>query len=81
MIEVVLTAKLQLISSWLGVEFIRLFKADEKDVGADEHWFDLSTTTADWKLIKIAEFWENQGFGYLDGMGWYRRDIKFNKVE
>jgi len=57
-----------------------LFKADEKDVGADEHWFDLSTSTADWKPIKIAEFWENQGFGYLDGMGWYRREVKFNKL-
>ena len=57
-----------------------LFKPDLKYVGADEKWYLLETPTDDWKPIRIAEFWERQGFGYLDGPGWYRREIEFKDI-
>jgi len=57
-----------------------LFKPDLKYVGADEKWYLLETPTGDWKPIRIAEFWERQGFGYLDGPGWYRREIAFEDI-
>jgi beta-galactosidase/beta-glucuronidase len=57
-----------------------LFKPDLKYVGADEKWYLVETATDDWKPIRIAEFWERQGFGYLDGPGWYRREIAFEDI-
>ncbi|MFH0963226.1 MAG: hypothetical protein V2A58_04345 [Planctomycetota bacterium] len=56
-----------------------LFKPDREDVGVAEEWFKLATDTADWKPIKIGEFWERQGFD-LDGPGWYRREIDFTNA-
>lgn len=57
-----------------------LFKPDLKYIGADEKWYLPRTPTNDWKPIRIGEFWERQGFGYLDGPGWYRRQIGFNNL-
>jgi len=57
-----------------------LFMPDRKNVGAKSRWFDLATKTADWKPIKIGDFWERQGYSDLDGIAWYRRDIKFSEL-
>ena len=57
-----------------------LFKPDLGYAGADEKWYLPETPVDDWKPIRIGEFWERQGFGYLDGPGWYRREIEFKDV-
>lgn len=57
-----------------------LFKPDLEYVGHKEKWYLPQTPTQDWKSIKIAEFWEKQGYDNLDGPGWYRRAITFQNI-
>jgi hypothetical protein len=48
-----------------------LFKLDWKDEGLKQTWFAADLKTADWKPIKIGDWWEPQGIAY-DGVAWYR---------
>ena len=48
-----------------------LLKLDWRDEGLKSKWFEPATSLADWKPIKIADWWEPQGISY-DGVAWYR---------
>ena len=59
-----------------------LFKPDRAVAGVAENWYHTETSTEDWDPFAIAEFWERQldgKYGSLDGIAWYRRDIKFSE--
>ena len=53
------------------------FRPDPEDRGAAARWYEPGGAADAWKPIRIAEFWENQGYGNLDGIAWYRRAIDF----
>ena len=59
------------------------FRADRWRVGVEEKWFLPNTSTAGWDDFEIATFWErplNGKYSYLDGVGWYRRQIEFQGI-
>lgn len=48
-----------------------LLKLDWRDEGLKGKWFEPAVELADWKPIKIGDWWEPQGVAY-DGVAWYR---------
>jgi beta-galactosidase/beta-glucuronidase len=49
------------------------FKPDPKGEGLTQHWHLPSLASdADWKDIRIGNWWELQGYADLDGWAWYR---------
>lgn len=52
------------------------FKPDPESKGASEEWFAIGHDRSSWSPIEIGQHWDSQGFGAVDGLGWYARDIK-----
>jgi sialate O-acetylesterase len=50
----------------------------EKDKGLLEAtpWYDPKYTPKAWKNIHIPGYWEDQGLNKLNGVVWYRREIR-----
>ncbi len=36
---------------------------------------------SDWNTIHVPDFWENQGYKHIDGIAWYRKEIKLTKKQ
>lgn len=55
------------------------FRPDPDGVGHGEEWgeaeLESSTDAGEWKPIRIGEHWDGQGYGSLDGWGWYKTDV------
>jgi len=43
--------------------------------GDDPSWASATFEDKDWKEIKVATFWENQGYVGYDGFAWYRATV------
>jgi len=51
------------------------FRLDPNNTGVRDTWFAPGLDEQAWRPIRIAEFWEKQGYPY-DGYGWYRLKYK-----
>jgi sialate O-acetylesterase len=53
-------------------------KATERDRGlsGQQPWFDTAYVPKEWRKIGIPGYWEDQGIKDLNGVVWYRREIK-----
>ncbi len=52
------------------------FSPDTGDVGVRQKWFAANYDDSKWKLLQAGSRWEDQGFPDLDGIAWYRKDVK-----
>ena len=52
------------------------FARDPHDVGVRERWFAPGSAAGHWRPIRIGLAWEEQGFGDLRGVGWYRASVE-----
>ncbi len=51
-------------------------KTVDLGTSGDLDWFDPAYVPLNWKPINIPGYWEDQGVRDLDGIVWYRREIK-----
>ncbi len=47
------------------------FRVDLDDIGRDERWMTVPTTSS-WRTLKSGSSWEDQGVADFDGAAWYR---------
>ena len=51
------------------------FKPDPKNEGLTQKWMEPAHDRSDWASIEIAQFWDGQGFGHVDGFAWYVKKL------
>ncbi|MFW6289416.1 MAG: sialate O-acetylesterase [Mariniphaga sp.] len=71
-------AKMEQIREMLGGEI------PDEDKGIQENkpvWAGLDYNDENWRKIKTPMYWENQGYIDIDGIGWYRKDIRLNEQQ
>jgi sialate O-acetylesterase len=49
---------------------------DNEDPGIISKWYLPETDASDWKLMKLPQAWEGAGLPALDGVVWFRKEIK-----
>ncbi len=54
-------------------------KFDPRNIGIEQRLFAPDLSTADWKPIRIGQFWDEQGYDY-NGVAWYRRTFNVPSV-
>lgn len=52
------------------------FKPDEQVSGERDGWFKPDFNDQDWASIQTDRHWDSQGYGELDGWGWYRLTVE-----
>lgn len=71
-------SKMEQIREILGEE---LPKEDEGIVDDEPVWAGLDFNDNNWRSIKTPMYWEDQGYIDIDGIGWYRKDIRLNEEQ
>ncbi len=71
-------AKIEQIRKILGGE---IPTEDQSTENGKPVWSALDYNDSNWKEIKTPMYWENQGYVDIDGIGWYRREIKLNEAQ
>jgi sialate O-acetylesterase len=56
-------------------------KEDKGLQGNEPVWAGLDFNDENWRSIKTPMYWENQGYIDIDGIGWYRKDVKLNEEQ
>ena len=64
------------INSFKRVDNFTPPPVQDKGLMGDKKWFDVSYTPKGWKPINLPGYWEDQGIKDLNGVVWYRREIK-----
>jgi len=49
------------------------------DPGLEQHWYQPSTNTTDWKTMEIPAYWEDKGLPDYDGSVWFRKEFDLPK--
>ncbi len=49
---------------------------EDKGLTGDKKWYDTSYVPKNWYSINIPGYWEDQGIKDLNGVVWYRKEIK-----
>ena len=71
-------AKMEQVKEILGGEIPR----EDKGMNGNEPvWAGLDYNDQNWKSIKTPMYWEEQGYIDIDGIGWYRKDIRLNEEQ
>ncbi|MDX1285628.1 MAG: sialate O-acetylesterase, partial [Draconibacterium sp.] len=55
-----------------------------KDMGMQDGkpiWSGFDFNDGDWKTIRTPNLWENEGYVDIDGIGWYRKDIRLTEEQ
>jgi sialate O-acetylesterase len=47
------------------------------DEGMTGKWYETTYVPKNWKNINVPGYWEDQGIRNLDGIVWYRKEIRF----
>jgi sialate O-acetylesterase len=68
--------KMEQIKEILGGE---IPKEDKGLQGNEPVWAGLDFNDENWRSIKTPMYWEEQGYIDIDGIGWYRKDVKLNE--
>lgn len=71
-------ARLDQVRDLLGGE---IPTEDKGMVDGEPVWAGLNFSDGNWRSIKTPMYWENQGYIDIDGIGWYRREIKLNEEQ
>jgi sialate O-acetylesterase len=71
-------ARLDQIRELLGGE---IPNEDKGMVDGKPIWAGLDYSDGHWRSIKTPMYWENQGYIDIDGIGWYRKEIKLNEEQ
>ncbi len=56
----------------------------EKDMGMENGnpvWSAVNFDDGSWKTIKAPNYWEPQGYMDIDGIGWYRKEIRLTEQQ
>ncbi len=56
----------------------------EKDMGMENGnpvWSAVNFNDGNWKTIKAPNYWEPQGYMDIDGIGWYRKEIRLTEQQ
>ncbi len=70
--------KMEQIRKVLGGEIPR---EDAGIEGNEPVWAGLDFNDESWRNIKTPMYWENQGYIDIDGIGWYRKNVKLNEEQ
>ncbi|MBE9510177.1 MAG: beta galactosidase jelly roll domain-containing protein [Bacteroidetes bacterium] len=54
---------------------------DEGLIDGVAHYAAPDFDDSDWKTIHVPDFWENQGYKFIDGIAWYRKEIILTKEQ
>ena len=54
---------------------------DEGLINGVAHYAAPDFDDSDWKTISVPGFWENQGYKFIDGIVWYRKEIILTKEQ
>lgn len=71
-------ARLERIKEILGGE---VPTEDQGMVDGKPVWAGLNYSDGSWENIKTPMYWESQGYIDIDGIGWYRKEIKLNEEQ
>jgi sialate O-acetylesterase len=71
-------ARLDQVRELLGGE---IPTEDKGMVDGKPVWAGLDYSDGHWRSIKTPMYWENQGYIDIDGIGWYRKEIKLNEEQ
>ncbi len=59
-------------------------EVSDKDLGMENGkaiWAAADFNDSNWKTIKTPDYWEQQGYADIDGIGWYRKEIVLDETQ
>ena len=54
---------------------------DQGIVNGEPVWSAIDLDDGDWKSLVVPKYWEEQGYAQIDGVAWYRKEIKLTEEQ
>ncbi len=54
---------------------------DKGIIDGEPVWSAIDLDDGDWKSLVVPKYWEEQGYAQIDGVAWYRKEIKLTEEQ
>jgi sialate O-acetylesterase len=54
---------------------------DKGIINGEPVWSAIDLDDGDWKSLVVPKYWEEQGYAQIDGVAWYRKEIKLTEEQ